>query len=372
MFTKIVISIMSFVIMFATTFGLKFVAPMDEAEEIKNVIIMIGDGMGFNHLYATQDKYGVELQMITRTEYHGESKTRSGSSLVTDSAAGATALATGHRTINGYVGVYPTDPLSVIANPSSITEVAMKYGKSTGIVTSDSIMGATPAGFSVHVRDRDLADKIFAQQVVSDIDLIWGAVAGEVTEAEVVENGKVFVDNLSEVQALEPGQKSIGQFHSDTMWRGLDNGDQPTLSELAVEALDLLNADEDGFFLMLEGAHIDKRSHDQDGNGAMEAVLEFDKAIGKVLDFAEEDGNTLVIITADHETGFVTKQNDGSYKWLIGGHSGANVPCFVYGSDTFIEEGEAIDNIDIPTMAVAYMTNNDQYFPCPIVYLEQE
>ncbi|MBQ7296589.1 MAG: alkaline phosphatase [Clostridia bacterium] len=372
MFTKLVVMIMSLVVMLSTTFGLNTTVPAEDAAEVKNVIIMIGDGMGFNHLYSTQREYGVELAMFTRTEYHGEAKTRSASSPVTDSAAGATALATGHRTMNGFVGVYPTDPLSVIANPASITDVAMKYGKSTGIVTSDSIMGATPAGFSAHVQDRDMAEEIFAQQVVTDIDLIWGAVAGEVTESAAKANGKEYVTTLSEVQALEYGQKSIGQFNCDTMWKGTDNGDNPTLSELATEAIELLNEDEDGFFLMIEGAHIDKRSHSQDGDGAMKAVMEFDKAISHVIDFAEKDGNTLVIITADHETGSVTKQKDGSYKWTTGSHSGVNVPLFVYGCDSFIEEGEAISNIEIPEKAVAYMTNNEQYFPCSVAYLEEK
>ncbi len=374
MFTKIIVSIMSFVVMFSSLFGLDFIAPSDEAQDAKNVIIMIGDGMGFNHLYATEYTHGVKLQMLNRMEYYGSQQTASASSPVTDSAAGGTALATGGRTMNGYVGVYPTDPLAAIAVPASITDVAMKYGKATGIVTSDSIMGATPSAFSAHVRDRDLADEIFAQQVVSDIDLIWGGAAPDiVTEEEVNENGKVFVDNLSEVQALELGQKSIGQFNSDIMWTGEDNGtDNPTLSELAVEAIDILSQDEDGFFMMIEGAHIDKRSHDQDGEGAMKAVLEFDKTIGAVLDFAEKDGNTLVIITADHETGGVTRMPKGNYKWLIGSHTGADVPFFVYGADSIIANDETAKNTDIPDRAVAYMTNNEQVFPCPLAYLNEQ
>lgn len=371
MLTKIVVLIMSLVITLTTALGLNFVAPEEEAADVKNVIILIGDGMGFNHLNATEKVHGVDLSILNRFQYYGEQMTRSASSPVTDSAAGGTALATGSRTMNGYVGVYPTDPLGVIAVPASVTDVAMKYGKSTGIVTSDSIMGATPSSFSAHVRDRDLAEEIFAQQVVSEIDLIWGATAGEVTEEAVNENGKVYVNTLSEVKALELGQKSIGQFDSETMWQGKDNGDQPTLSELAVEAIDILNQDEDGFFMMLEAAHIDKRSHSQDGEGAMTAVLEFDKVVDVVLDFAEKDGNTLVIITADHETGSVTLVGD-EYKWLTGSHSGANVPCFVYGADSFIEEGEVINNIDIPDFAVAFMTNNEQAFPCPLVYLNEE
>ncbi|MBQ6898638.1 MAG: alkaline phosphatase [Clostridia bacterium] len=374
MFTKIIVSIMSFVVMFSSLFGLNFIAPSDEAQEVKNVIIMIGDGMGFNHLYATEYTHGVKLQVLNRMEYYGSQQTASSSSPVTDSAAGGTALATGGRTINGYVGVYPTDPLAAIAEPASITDVAMKYGKATGIVTSDSIMGATPSSFSAHVRDRDLAEDIFDQQVVSEIDLIWGGAAPDiVTEERVNENGKAFVDSLSEVQALTYGQKSIGQFNSDVMWTGEDNGtDDPTLSELAVEAINILNKDEDGFFMMIEGAHIDKRSHDQDGEGAMKAVLEFDKTIGAVLDFAEKDGNTLVIVTADHETGGVTRMPKGNYKWLIGSHTGADVPFFVYGADSVIANDETAKNTDIPDRAVAYMTNNEQVFPCPLAYLDKQ
>ncbi len=371
MFTKIIVSIMSFVIMFSSFFGLNFVAPADEAEEVKNVIIMIGDGMGFNHLYATEKVHGVELQMLDRMEYYGSQKTASASALVTDSAAGGTALATGGRTMNGYVGVYPTDPLAAIAVPASVTDVAMKYGKATGIVTSDSIMGATPASFSAHVRDRDLSDKIFDQQVVSDIDLIWGGAAPDiVTEERVNENGKVFVDSLSDVQNLSYGQKSIGQFDTTVMWTGEDEGtDNPTLSELAVEAIEILSQDEDGFFMMIEGAHIDKRSHDQDGAGAMQAVLEFDKTIGAVLDFAEKDGNTIVIVTADHETGKVTLKDD-EYQWLSGSHTGVDVPFFVYGADGIVADGETAKNTDVPDRAVAYMTNNEQAFPCPLAYLK--
>jgi alkaline phosphatase len=371
MFTKIIVSVMSFVIMFSSMFGLNFIAPSDEAENTKNVIIMIGDGMGFNHLYATEKVHGVELQVLDRMEYYGSQKTASASSPVTDSAAGGTALATGGRTMNGYVGVYPTDPLAAIAVPASITDVAMKYGKATGIVTSDSIMGATPSAFSAHVRDRDLAEEIFSQQVVSGIDLIWGSAAPDiVTEERVNENGKVFVDSLADVKALSYGEKSIGQFNTDAMWTGEDNKN-PSLSELAVEAIDILNEDEDGFFMMIEGAHIDKRSHDQDGEGAMKAVLEFDRTIAAVLDFAEKDGNTIVIVTADHETGSVTLIGD-EYRWLTGSHSGANVPFFVYGADGIVAEGEVAKNTDISDRAVAYMTNNEQAFPCPLVYLNEQ
>lgn len=373
MIAKIVSLIMSLVIAFTSAFGLVFVAPAEEAAEIDNVIIMIGDGMGWNHLYATQNKHNVKLEMLERTEYHGFSRTRSASDVVTDSAAGGTALSTGGRTMNGYVGVYPTDPLEVIGTPASITEVAMTRGMSTGVVTSDAVTGATPSAFSAHERDRDMSAELFADQVASDIDLIWGAIdEGTVTKEACAANNKEYVSSLSEVQALEAGQKSIGQFHCDTMWQGLDNGDQPTLSELTVEAIDILDDDEDGFFLMVEGAHIDKCSHSKDADGAMTAVLEFDRAISKAIDFAEKDGHTLIVITADHETGAVTPNGDGTYTWTSGSHSAADVPVLVYGCDSFIEDGATIDNIDIPTRAAAFMTKNEVYFPVVQAYLYDE
>ncbi len=371
---KIVAFIMSLVITITSSLGLVFIAPVEEAEKIENVIIMIGDGMGWNHLYATQNKYNIKLDMLEKTDYHGFSRTRSASSLVTDSAAGGTALSTGGRTMNGYVGVYPTDPLEVISTPASITEVAMTRGMSTGVVTSDAITGATPSAFSAHERDRDMSAELFADQVASDIDLIWGSIdEGTVTKEACAENNKEYVSTLSEVKALEAGQKSIGQFDCDTLWKGLDSDkDQPTLSELTVEAIDILDDDEDGFFLMVEGAHIDKRSHSQDGDGAMTAVLEFDKAISKAIDFAKKDGHTLVVISADHETGAVTPNGDGTYTWTSGSHSDADVPVLVYGCDSFMEDGATIDNIDIPTRAVAFMTNNEVYFPTPLPYLYEE
>ena len=210
MLIKLFFTLLTLIVTLFSTVNNNFVAPVQEAQEIKNVVIMIGDGMGFNHLYSTQDTYGISLEMLTRTEYQGESRTRSASALVTDSAAGGSALSMGLRTMNGYIGVYPTDPLAFVAAPASITEVAVKYGKSTGVVTSDSIMGATPAAFSSHVRDRGLAEDIFEQQVASDFDLIWGAKATDiVTASEVEANGKEYVASLTEVQALEPGQKSI-------------------------------------------------------------------------------------------------------------------------------------------------------------------
>ena len=365
---QIVAFIMSLVITISSSLGLVYIAPAEEAAEIENVIIMIGDGMGWNHLYSTQNKHNVKLEMLERTEYHGFSRTRSASALVTDSAAGGTALSTGGRTINGYIGVYPTDPLEAFATPASITEVAMTRGMSTGVVTSDAVTGATPSAFSAHEEDRGMAEELFADQVASDIDLIWGSIDEEtVTKEACAENNKKYVSTLAEVKALEAGQKSIGQFDCDTLWQGLDSeNDQPTLSELTVEAIDILDDDEDGFFLMVEGAHIDKRSHDQDGDGAMTAVLEFDRAVSKAIDFAEKDGHTLVVITADHETGAISLENDDSFKLNSGSHSGVPVPLAVYGCDKFVQNGEEIKNKEVARRLAMAMGAEPTAFPAAI------
>lgn len=362
MIVKFFSLVMSLMVAVLSPLGIIFAAPENEA--IDNVIIMIGDGMGWNHLYATQDKYDIELDMLTKTDYHGFSKTRSASDKVTDSAAGGTALSTGTRTKNGHVGVYMLDPYEVIATPASITEAAIAYGLSTGVVTTDALTGATPGAFSAHERDRDFHAELAADQIASDIDLIWGSADAEtITKDACIANGKEYVTKLSEVQSLENGEKSIGQFDCDTLWKGLDNGDNPTLSELTVEAIDILNQDEKGFFLMVEGAHIDKCSHSQDADGAMTAVLEFDRAVSKAIDFAKADGNTLVIITADHETGSVTLNDNGTYTWTTGDHSAANVPVLVYGSDDYMEDGEVLKNTDIPQRAAAFLTNNEILLP---------
>ena len=122
---------------------------------------------------------------------------------------------------------------------------------------------------------------------------------------------------------------------------------------------------------MVEGSQIDYGGHDTTLSVVINEVVEFDKVIGMVLDYAIEDGETLVIVTADHETGGVTRMPRGNYKWLIGSHTGADVPFFVYGADSVIANDETAKNTDIPDRAVAYMTNNEQVFPCPLAYLDK-
>lgn len=324
----------------------------EEMDQVQNVIYLIGDGMGPLHLEKAKQERNISLVMEA-FEYSGRSMTRSQFNLVTDSAAGATALACGVRTINGYVGVFYYDPLRVESTPKNLTELCIEKGMMTGIVTTDKTSGATPSGFSVHTDSRNNTEDIDTQQMNSDIDLIWGATSSYISQETCEANGFTFVKTYSEMMALEEGGRSFAQFDDSTWHTEQCNDETPTLSQMATKAIDLLDDTDEGFFLMIEGAHIDKHSHSNLDAEMAEALEEFDNTVAVALEYAKNDGNTLVVVTADHETGAIVLNDDGTYSFTQGGHSGANVPLFAYGSDTFIENGEVVYNIDIP-VRIAY------------------
>ncbi|HOU10792.1 MAG TPA: alkaline phosphatase [Clostridiales bacterium] len=336
-------------------------APRDEAQ---NIIFIIGDGMGENHLALAKQELGLSLVMETMP-LRGQSETRSSSAAVTDSGAGATALSCGVRTTNGCVGVYPYDPYDFISHPENLTELAMEKGMSTGIVTTDSTAGATPAGFSAHTSSRDNTADISRQQAASGIDLIWGAACSDITPELVEGFGYDYIASDAELASLTPGQKSFGQFNGDQLWKSEPAAGTPSLTEMAGKAIGLLDSDEDGFFLMIEGAHIDKNSHSNKVAETVACVAELDKTVAAALDFARADGNTLVIVTADHETGAIQYIN-GKYAFTSGSHSSANVPLFVYGSSNFIENGAVVKNKDIALFTAMTMGFGPDVFPSKI------
>ena len=161
------------------------------------------------------------------------------------------------------------------------------------------------------------------------------------------------------MMAVEAGQRSFGQFENSTWHTEQTDAETPTLSQMASKAIDILDDGDEGFFLMIEGAHIDKRSHDNDMAEMAEALEEFDNTVREALEFAEKDGNTLVVVTADHETGGIVLNDDGSYSYTKGSHSSADVPVFVYGSHSFIENGQTVENYEIP-IRIAYSLGFDE------------
>jgi len=360
-FTKMFIALLA--VMFAVMSGI--MPPIDNQKEFKNIIIMIGDGMGENHLLKAKQERNISLAMDTMP-IHGRSATHS---VVwhTDSAAGATALACGVRTVINGVGVYPEDVYQISKRPMNLTELAQSMGKLTGIVTTDENTGATPACFSAHTDHRNNHEEIAAQQAVSDIDLIWSYKSDYTDVEKVKENGYTLVTNKNEFNALESGTKSFGQF-SGKIWRTEDTIDynMPTLSELTDKAIDMLDDTEEGFFLMVEGAHIDKFSHQNDDASMTESLESFDDAVKVALDYAKADGETLLIVTADHETGKITQKKDGKYVFTQTGHSAADVPLFVYGTDKFIANGKKAMNKQIAQFMAMSMGEEVADFPIKV------
>ena len=360
-------------LLLALIFAVSVCLPALAAEEgYKNVIIMIGDGMGENHLKMAEE-YGNTLFMNTQCDLRGQSKTRSLSNLVTDSGAGGTAIACGMRVINQTIGVSAADPTGLFMTPVSIAEVAQERGMRTGVVTTDKTNGATPSDFSVHVLYRKMYEQIAKQQLTTKFDLIWGAKCGEVTKADAESHGFTWVENRDQLFKLQPGSRSYGQF-SGSFWHSqLPQGSNAaTLAEMTKKAITLLNTGNDkGFFLMVEGANIDSVSHRKDGklrdwdskrSDAVDAVLGFDAAVEAAVMFAKHDKHTIVVVTADHETGKVYF-DDGRYRFHTCEHTNANVPLFVFGCDDLFTAGEAVDNYTIPIRITKKLGWGSDEFP---------
>lgn len=361
---KIIALFSSFCMIFSNMFGIT--APIKaktDMEECKNVIFMIGDGMGFNSINKTKAEKGIDKLNMDTFPLQGESKTRSANNIVTDSAAGGTALATATRTNNGAVGVYPYDLDGLYSYPMNLCELAISQDKLAGVITTDKTSGATPAAFSSHTSARGNEEDITMQQLASDLTLIWGTATKSFTTELCEEYGFEYICNKMTMDGLKEGTRSFGQFTSD-VWHTVSPKSMPTLAEMTEKAIDLLDDDEDGFFLMVEGAHIDKNNHNNEGEGMKDALISFDNAIGVALKYAEEHGDTLVIVTADHETGGITLKN-GVYEYTRGGHSGANVPLLVYGCDNFMKNGEAMNNKEASRRVACVMGCKD--FPIQTV-----
>lgn len=332
--------------------------------DIKNVIYLIGDGMGYNHLEKTKKERNITLTM-DEFVITGSSHTRSVNKKVTDSAAGGTALATGVRTSNSAVGVYFLDKTPKYFYPKNITELCKENGMLTGVITTDETSGATPASFSAHSDDRYNTEDITNDQLASGINLIWGTANGVATQSAAESSGYEYITTYGEMMDLKEGSSSFAQF-TNSLWT-LEQSDSktPNLEQMAVKAVDLLDDTDDGFFLMIEGAHIDKHSHNNDSESMTESLEEFDRTVEAMLEYAEKDGETLVVVTADHETGAITLEDD-AYVFTSDDHSAADVPVLVYGTDKLIAGNEVINNYEIP-MRIAYVLGFDRgEFPIAI------
>lgn len=289
-------------------------------EPIKQVIFIIGDGMGLNQVSKLDSPNQFE-----RAQYIGLSKTYSASHKVTDSAAGGTALACGTKTKNGMLGMN-ADSVAV----KSTLSILKENGLSTGIVASCRINHATPASFYAHQPNRNMDAEILADLYANGPD-VFVAGGNKLLSIESLEKaGYKYVDNIADLQKQENGKVAC-VLATEDMPNALERGNEITIG--TAEAIRLLEKNDKGFFLMIEGSQIDWAGH---GNNAsyMEAEMkDINKVIGLCMDYADANPGTLVIITADHETGGTTIVGENKeYKYTTGDHTGAMVPVYAYGT----------------------------------------
>jgi alkaline phosphatase len=289
------------------------------AAQAKNIILMIGDGMGPSQvqiawLYATRH-LGKDLVM---TEIMNKGQTAymvndTADSTVTESAAAAVQMATGIKVLSRSIGIGPDGRVL-----KTILEMAKEKGKATGLVTTSGITDATPAAFVAHVERRSEEERIAEQLVNSNVNILFGGrKAFFLPEAEkgrrkdtrnliheAKRNGYTLVSTAEEMRNAQ-GEKIIGLFNQGSMLFEIDRkgSQEPSLAEMASKAIDVLGRNKNGFFLMVEAGRIDHAAHMNDIGTLLWDMLAFDEAIRVAYEFQKAHPDTLLIITADHETG---------------------------------------------------------------------
>lgn len=275
------------------------------AQPVKNMIYMIGDGMGFLQLDAARVVKGSPLTIDTMPIQH-RVQTASADNPVTDSAAAGTAHATGFRTNNGMVGLAPDG-----RELTSILKMAQAAGKATGVVVTDIVYGATPGSYLANVNHRNEQDAILEQTLfITQPDILLGG-GTSVFQAirgpeRLADTPYTLITTRDELLAWDTksGGPLLGLFASGTMTYEVDRpASEPHIAEMVRVALEILAESEEGFFLMVEGSRIDHASHANDLRRAVFEALAFDEAVAVALEFAAGRDDTLVVVTADHETG---------------------------------------------------------------------
>jgi len=322
--------------------------PQDsEPKKPVNIIFLIGDGMGLSAV-STGFYFGDQPSVFKRFQEIGLQQTTSAIQKVTDSAASGTAMATGKKTYNGAIGVDTTK-----ASVQNFTELISPMGWSTGVVATSTISHATPASFYAHVEQRGMEEEIIVQLLDSEIDFFAGGgrdkfnARRDSVDLMPLAAGKGFSIDTTGLPA--PGTLSADQKYGFLPEAGsmpsMINGRGDFLPQATILAISHLSQNQQGFFLMVEGSQIDWAGHANDSEYLVGEMLDFEKVIAAALDFAEKDGNTLVVVTADHETGGLAlgpkKPAPGESGYVnyseielifaSGNHSATLIPVFAFG-----------------------------------------
>jgi alkaline phosphatase len=339
----------------------------------KNMLFFIGDGMGFQQVKAAgMYANGVDGSLSFEAfPYQAEMTTSSADSFITDSAAAATAMATGFKVNNGVVSMaYPGDGREL----ETLLEYFSNRGKSTGLVTTTYITHATLAAFGAHEPDRENLSEI-ATDYLSQThpNVLFGGGANGMSSVSAVQAGYTVVSDRPEMESLDTENiNSVsGQFgntHLPYEYDGL--GSLPHLSEMTLKALEVLDNNPDGFFLIVEGGRIDHAGHANDIERNVFETVEFSYAVEKAIDWAQNRTDTLILVTADHETGgLAVLQNNGKgnfpvVSWSTTGHTAQNVPVYAWGENAEMVNG-VMDNTDLFDLAIADTRSPKIFFTGP-------
>ncbi len=325
-----VLSTVAFGSLLGTISPAKAEQPAENKAEIKNVIVLIGDGMGVSYTSAYRylkndpstkiaEKSAFDQYLVGQQMTYPEDPAQN----VTDSASAATAMSAGIKTYNAAIAV-DNDGSEV----KTVLEAAKEQGKATGLVATSEITHATPASFGSHDHSRknmnSIADDYYDEMVNGEhkVDVMLGGGVSNfvrndrnLTE-EFKKDGYSYVTNKEEL-LKDTNQQVLGLFAPGGLPKMIDRpAETPSLEEMTNAAISRLSQDKDGFFLMIEGSQVDWAGHDNDIVGAMSEMEDFEKAYKAAIEFAKKDKHTLVVATADHSTGGYSIGADGIYNWF--------------------------------------------------------
>lgn len=324
---------------------------------IRNIIIVIGDGMGDAHIEAWEASVGRQTVFHDWQRVHANTNCLDSDGVsptkLTDSAAAGTALATGTLTAQSRIG----RDFQGDTDLQNIMEWAIEHGRATGVISTDSVFGATPAAFSGHAYDRDDSTTIMYTQAYSNINLFCANIHEDTTAMKSVisQAGYTYITDAAKIAAGFSETKLYCQLGM------AGHNPRVRLRDVIPTCLDYLDQDPDGFVLMIEQAHIDKYSHSNDLDYAIDCVGMLDEGVCAILDWIGDRTDTAVIVTADHETGGLTQNEEGSFFYTSDTHSQAFVSVYTYGftpdyTDLYLEEG-VIKNTSVFTIAYDLLIN---------------
>ncbi|MBR5308962.1 MAG: alkaline phosphatase [Clostridia bacterium] len=380
----------------AVTEALSDSASVQAEPQIKNVIFLIPDGGGptlmdladmvkkaggFDRTKYPNATVPTEGGLNILPYLAGFHTTRSANNVVTDSAAGGTALSSGYKTKNGYVGVTPNK-----VPRASILEVAKLLGKAVGTCTNADWVHATPASYTAHSTSREDYINMYRQVESKEMDVVLGVGYGKVTEFhgatidDAVARGYKIIKTPEDAASVQPGDKLWGNVSSTSVSTDIYNSaNKASLAELTQAAITALSGDPDGFFLMVEASWVDSGGHNSDALQTTSEYLSFDECWRIAVEFAKGRNDTVVIGAPDHDTGGLqfpdkftnevelirTGTNPTTFTWTAnGGHSKINCPVWVYIPEG-VEMMKGLSPVvgDTSSVRTDYIVDNTSFAP---------